>query len=590
MFISRFIAVNVFCSCAVLAIMLVKKLLGKRISQKVHYYIWFLLIVSMLMVFIPSAFLEQFRHVHPDVTGVTSEIPNGISDGNISHTYVWPTDVADAVALKDDSQAKTILYIIWFIGIAAVSLLYLKSMLWLWIVGRHATEPNKRLRTVLKRCCERIGARRKIRLLQSPSTKNPMSFGVLFPCIVVPDDMTAEVHGKELEHIMLHEVMHILHRDTLINLLLCVLQALFWCNPFIWLAFSQMRQDREIYCDWTVLNSMETQAERLSYGYTLLHFAETQRRFELCTENRLGGCKAQMRKRIEMISSFSKQTKKSVVFGISACVVVSVLVAVQFQTLADFSGNSDFYSPQTGMEIREIDCGELFGDGEGSAVVYDMNTGEYTAWNVDNITKRISPCSTYKIYSALNALELRIITPERNLLYWNGRNNPFPAWDSDQTLNSAMRNSVNWYFQNLDACAGIEELSEFFRNIGYGNCDVGRSIEDYWNNRTLKISPLEQVELLKKLHDGDMQCKIENMEAVREAMLLTNESGAKLYGKTGTGKTGNTETMGWFIGYLETDDNTYVFAINIQNPAGASGNDAVQITYSIFEKMGILTI
>ena len=89
-----------------------------------------------------------------------------------------------------------------------------------------------------------------------------------------------------------------------------------------------------------------------------------------------------MRKRIEMISSFSKQTKKSVVFGISACVVVSVLVAVQFQTLADFSGNSDFYSPQTGMEIREIDCGELFGDGEGSAVVYNMNTGEYTAWNV----------------------------------------------------------------------------------------------------------------------------------------------------------------------------------------------------------------
>ena len=68
--------------------------------------------------------------------------------------------------------------------------------------------------------------------------------------------------------------------------------------------------------------------------------------------------------------------------------------------------------------------------------------------------------------------------------------------------------------------------------------------------------------------------------------MLSDNNSVKVYGKTGTGKIGNADVNGWFIGYIETVDNTYVFAINIKNEKNANGQKAIEITTSIFERMG----
>ncbi len=39
---------------------------------------------------------------------------------------------------------------------------------------------------------------------------------------------------------------------------------------------------------------------------------------------------------------------------------------------------------------------------------------------------------------------------------------PFPSWEADQDLNSAMQNSVNWYFQAIDSQLGIEQSTGIF--------------------------------------------------------------------------------------------------------------------------------
>ena len=68
---------------------------------------------------------------------------------------------------------------------------------------------------------------------------------------------------------------------------------------------------------------------------------------------------------------------------------------------------------------------------------------------MEQAEKRISPDSTYKIYDALFALEEGIITPDNSFVAWDGQENPFAAWNTDQTLSSAMASSVNWYFQTM---------------------------------------------------------------------------------------------------------------------------------------------
>ena len=70
--------------------------------------------------------------------------------------------------------------------------------------------------------------------------------------------------------------------------------------------------------------------------------------------------------------------------------------------------------------MSQGDWQDLFSGINGCAVVYDLDSSQYTVYNESEITHRVPPCSTFKIYSALNALEQGIITPENNMLSWDG--------------------------------------------------------------------------------------------------------------------------------------------------------------------------
>lgn len=587
MFIARFIAGNLFCSAFAVLIMLAKKLLGGKMPQKYHYRIWLLLLLALAVAFLPTQFLQLFQHTRPSIEEATTHTVNHTFAISDVHTYTWSMEASDAVSLIDHTHITSVLFIIWGVGMVLTSGLYIKSIFQLVLLRRHAVRAPERVQAILYRCREISGTNNKITLLQSTTAKAPMSFGLLSSCIILPSHVIDEMTDEELEHILLHEIMHIAHRDALLNYLFCIVQALYWCNPIVWIAFSKMRQDREAYCDWSVLNMMSTQEDRLNYGYTLLQFARKKSLRLICTENGLGGSKAQIRYRIERISTFKRQTKKGILCGSSVILIAALLISVQFPVLAAFSDNSDTYVPASGLVIEEVDYSNLFGSSKGCAVLYDTNSSSYIVYNPDKMTERIAPCSTYKIFSALNALEQGIITTDYNTLLWDGTPQPFLTWSSDQTLMSAMRNSVNWYFQHLDAYAGASELSAFYQTIHYGNCKVSSKLENYWNGASLKISPLEQVELLKNLYENMLDCNAENMEAVKQAIFLSDNFGNRLYGKTGTGQTGEVETMGWFVGYVESADNTYFFAVNLQNADGANGNDAAQVVYSIFDSLGI---
>ena len=66
-----------------------------------------------------------------------------------------------------------------------------------------------------------------------------------------------------------------------------------------------------------------------------------------------------------------------------------------------------------------------------------------------------------------------------------------------------MQDSVNWYFNALDQSAGSAQMEDFFTKIGYGDCNFGNDSDGFWNGSGVKISALEQVELLVKLYRND---------------------------------------------------------------------------------------
>jgi beta-lactamase class D len=64
-------------------------------------------------------------------------------------------------------------------------------------------------------------------------------------------------------------------------------------------------------------------------------------------------------------------------------------------------------------------------------------------------------------------------------------------------------------------------------------------------------------------------------------------SNIMVYGKTGTGRVDGQDVNGWFIGYIETADNTYFFATNIGADSDATGGNATEISMSILSDMNI---
>src|SRR5699024_2877885 len=75
------------------------------------------------------------------------------------------------------------------------------------------------------------------------------------------------------------------------------------------------------------------------------------------------------------------------------------------------------------------DLGEYFSGYEGSFVLYDLRADQYTIYNKNKSSLRVSPDSTYKIYSALFALESNVITGENSMIKWNGKTYPYDAWN-----------------------------------------------------------------------------------------------------------------------------------------------------------------
>jgi beta-lactamase class D len=93
--------------------------------------------------------------------------------------------------------------------------------------------------------------------------------------------------------------------------------------------------------------------------------------------------------------------------------------------------------------------------------------------------------------------------------------------------------------------------------------DVSGPPDRFWLGSTLEISADEQVMFLRKLVRGDLPCSRRSLDIVRHILVLEQTDHHVLRGKTGFTEESSGGVVGWFVGYVEKGDNTYVFAFNI---------------------------
>ena len=446
---------------------------------------------------------------------------------------------------------------------------------------------HQQVQKLYQSCCNEMRIKKEVPVYSTAFLKSPFTTGFLKPRIYLPIHLISDFNPVELRFIFLHELQHCRQKDALISYWMNFICIIYWFNPFVWRALREIQNDREVSCDSKVLHQLE-KSDYHAYGNTLINFAEKLSHFPFPYRAGISGSMKQIKHRILNIAHFQKETKASRLGGIFLFIVTASLFLWAVPTLAfSYSPQNRSDLPKNIKRISNLKLSNAFHGYEGSFVLYNSRENSWSVYDPDNARKRISPNSTYKIYDALLGLESGVISPESSVISWNGEACPFEAWEGDQDLNSAIKNSVNWYFQSIDSQLGSDSIKSFLHTIQYGNQQTGSDMDLYWTDSSLKISPLEQVELLKKFNENEFHFSPDNISAVKKALQLSSSDAGNFFGKTGTGRIDNRDVNGWFVGYVETSDNTYYFSVNIKADSNASGSAAAKIAMSVLSDLEI---
>ena len=593
-FMIRFLLCNVFISGIVGILLIAKWVFRNNLSSRMQYNLWLLLLGLLAVPFIPFR-LISFPQIFSWLSSVRNSSAshadvgaNNVMDTGLSGTTNWMNDFALSVNKDTPSVTGYILLGIWIVGMLAMMILVIKSSLRLRTIKRSALPlQNPEVRRLYNKCLNEMKITRNIPVYSTAFLKSPIIVGFLKPCIYLPIHLISDYHESDMRYMLLHELQHYRHKDAIANYLMNFAGVLYWFNPFVWFALREMRNDREVACDTSVLKMLE-EDDYEDYGNTLINFIEKVSFSPFPFAANLSGNMKQMKRRIINIASYEKPTFCKKLKGMTAFILTTVLIMGLTPFISTYAADESRYQWKSSSEnISYVDFSKYFGKYEGSFVLYDLRNDVWSIHDIKHATLRVAPDSTYKIYDALFGLEEGVITPQDSFIAWNGENYPFEAWNADQTLQSAMASSVNWYFQSVDEQLGTTSVYDYIKEIGYGNKNMSGDFSTYWMESSLKISPIEQVELLTQLQNNNFGFAPENINAVKDSICLSSSDAGTFYGKTGTGRVNGQDVNGWFIGYIETADNTYFFATNIGADSDATGGNATEITMSILSDMNI---
>lgn len=156
--------------------------------------------------------------------------------------------------------------------------------------------------------------RRKIQVRQSTLVKAPLTYGLLHPVILMPENTDWE-NQKQLEYIFAHEYTHIRRFDLITKIILVAALSIHWFNPFVWMMYILCNRDLELSCDEAVVHAFGESAKS-DYARVLIDMEEQKKRMlPLCSSF----SKNAMEERIVAIMKIKKRT-------IPAAVAAAVLV------------------------------------------------------------------------------------------------------------------------------------------------------------------------------------------------------------------------------------------------------------------------
>ena len=203
---------------------------------------------------------------------------------------------------------------------------------------------------------------------------------------------------------------------------------------------------------------------------------------------------------------------------------------------------------------------------EGTLLIESLDGKERYVHNESRANTPLLPASTFKIPHTLIALDQGVVN-EHSLILWDKIERAIPAWNHDQTLESAFKSSCVWCYQTFARRIGLETYNAYLKKLHYGNEQTGEDVERFWLDGRLRISAKEQVAFLKRLYLSDLPFSQNDMALLKKIMIDEQRQNAIIRAKTGWAVPQGEEHHGWYVGYVETQKGVYFFATNLITPS-----------------------
>lgn len=234
--------------------------------------------------------------------------------------------------------------------------------------------------------------------------------------------------------------------------------------------------------------------------------------------------------------------------------------------------------PQATM--AEDDLVDIFGEYDGTFVIYDVNRDVMQVYNPQRANQRFSPFSTFKVPHAAIALESGIADSDSFTIEYNAERYPFydgmerffteSLWGRDHNLQTAVQFSIVWYFREMAALIGSETMQSYVSRFNYGNESIDSWLGEtqvtddrpFWLGGSLEISAIEQVLFLSAFYQGELGLSESTTDTVLDIITQYETEDYHFYGKTGT-RAGDLG-LAWFIGIIEQGEDVYIFAFNVE--------------------------
>lgn len=558
-------------------------ILKRYFNYMLNYKVWYLTLLAGLIPFIPIKFsLFKFNNLNNQEPTVESNSHN--LNPNINTTKPVHEFTTDIHKFNWDS-IDNICTVIWIVLVIILSFKFLNSLLYLKYLKKQSLYLNEKEKNKINKILFNHQYKRNIVIRKAESIHSPTTFWYGKYIILIPSLYFKSINDKKLKYIILHEYAHAKNRDTLHLIIFNIFSIAMSYNPLIQIVKRKMIHDNEVEADKFVLNNINKN-EFKSYAEAIMDSVLKTPFFNKnILSHSFNGKKSLLKRRLINIkeANLKKQSKLILIF---ICIFTFFIMIIQSQFLMGQSLTDYNYKKPLQSDYQILDESKNFGSNSGSFVMYSMKKDKYYIYNEKESRKRYSPDSTYKIYLALFGLDRHIISDKNSRMSWNHNHYPFDSWNKDQDLNTAIQNSVNWYFERISNQLSKNYTSDQLKQLNYGNKNLG-SYKAYWLEDSLKISNLEQVIVLKNMMEQNNHFSKNEKKQLSSSLLIRKNENYELYGKTGTGIVNGKYNNGWFVGYVITNHDKYYFSTHLSDEK-ASGENAKLINEKILKEMGVL--